>query len=142
MSIADYKPETAEVEFKGGSLTVRGLALDDVAVLMRTHMSDIDGLVAIFQNGVSDDIAIAQMSQYAMGLLREAPGLVSNLIALACDDAENVPLYRQLPMPVMLRAVESIGKLTFEEAGGPKKFIESLLGMLRVFRAPTTASLI
>lgn len=141
MSIADYKPATADVPFKGGSLTVRGLALDDVAVLMRLHLVDLDGLVEIFQKGVSDDKAVAQVSQYAMGLVRSAPGLVKNMIALACDDGDNVPAYSKLSIPVMMNAVEKIGALTFEEAGGPKKFLESLVGMVRGFREQQTDSL-
>ena len=131
MSIADYTPATAEVSFNGGSLRVRGLALDDISILMRSHLSDINALVQLFQQEVRDDVAVAAMTQYAVALIKEAPGIVSNLIALACDDGDNVDPYRKLSMPIQLRAIEMIGRLTFEEAGGPKKFAESLINLIR-----------
>lgn len=136
MSIADYKPETAEVKFKGGSLTVRGLALDDLAVLMGTHLSDLDVLVGMFQREVKAELAVPVMAQYAITLVKEAPGLVANLIALACDDGDNVDPYRKLSMPKQLECVEKIANLTFEEAGGPKKFFESLMRLIRGVTPP------
>lgn len=142
MSIHDYKPATAEVEFKGGTLSVRGLALDDVAVLMRSHLHDLDKLIDIYRNKVDDSAAIASAAQYMIALGREAPGLVANIIALACDDGDNVPAYRKLSMPVMVRATDTIIRLTFEEAGGPKKFAESLMEIFRGMRAPKADSLI
>jgi hypothetical protein len=141
MSIHDYKPETAEVEFKGGSLTVRGLALDDVAVLMRSHLVDLDKLIGIYQSEVNDAAAVASFAQYALALAREAPGLVANIIALSCDEPEHVDKFRKLSIPITTRAVEKIIQLTFEEAGGPKKFVESLMQMIRGMRAPKTDSL-
>lgn len=137
MAIADYKPETAEVKFKGGSLIVRGLALDDLAILMRTHLSDLDSLVAMFKGDVENEIAVSAMAQYAITLVKEAPGLVANLIALACDDGDNVDAYRKLSIPKQFESVEAIGRLTFEEAGGPKKFIENLMRLFRGMTPPT-----
>lgn len=141
MSIHDYQPPTAVVEFKGGSLQVRGLALDDVAVLVRSHLIDLDKLIDIYQNKVSDAAAIASFAQYAIALAKECPGLVANIVALACDDGDNVDMYRQkLSMPIMVRCIEQVIKLTFEEAGGPKKFAESLMQIFRGMRAPGTDS--
>lgn len=140
MSIHDYKPETAEVKFKGGSLLVRGLALDDVAILMRTHLVDLDNLFLIYERGENSDAAVASFAKYAIQLAREAPGLVANVIALACDDGDNVDAYRKLPMPVMMVAIEKVAMLTFEEAGGPKKFVENLQRLLRAMRPSKTGS--
>lgn len=140
MSINDYRPATAEVEIKGGSLTVRGLALDDIAVLMRSHLVDLDKLIAIYQGNVNDGAAVATFTQYAVALAKEAPGLVANIIALGCDDGDNVPPYRKLSLPASVRAVDKIAELTFEEAGGPKKFAESLMAIFRGMRAPRADS--
>lgn len=131
MSLADYEPIRAEVGFKGGSLSVRGLALDDVAVLMRTHLDDLNPLVDLYTKEVKTDVDVAAMSQYIIGLVKEAPGLVANLIAIACDEPDAVDNARKLPMPTQVKALKMIGALTFEEAGGPKKFIESLVGLVR-----------
>ena len=143
MPIDDYRPLTAEVGLnsKGGSLTVRGLALDDVAVLMRSHLVDLDKLIDIYQNKVGDAATVAVFTQYAVTLAKEAPGLMANIIALGCDDGDNVPKYRKLSLPITVRAVEQIVNLTFEEAGGPKKFVESLIEIFRGMRAPKTSSL-
>lgn len=143
MPIADYQPLTAEVALnsKGGSLSVRGLALDDVAVLMRSHLVDLDKLINIYQGQSQDAEAVAVFTKYAVTLAKEAPGLMASIIALGCDDGDNVPAYRKLSLPITVRAVEQIVRLTFEEAGGPKKFVESLMEIFRGMRAPKTDSL-
>ncbi len=138
MPISDYQPLTADVKFRNGSLTVRGLVLDDIALLMRLHLTDLDKLVALFEDGVNEDFAVAEFSRYAITLAKEAPGLVANMIALACDDADNVDDYRRLSLPIMVNAMETIAQLTFEEGGGPKKFVASLVTMLRGLRPPKT----
>lgn len=140
MPISDYQPPTAVVEFTGGSLKLRGLALDDVAVLMRSHLVDLDKLIQIYDNKVSDSAAVASFAQYAISLAKECPGLVANIIALASDDGDNVPAYRKLSMPLMIKCLTQIIELTFVEAGGPKKFVESLMEIFRGMRAPKTDS--
>lgn len=134
MALSDYVPARSVVSFKGGEFSVRGLALDDIAVLMRNHLSDINALVDVFGKDVTDEAAIGAVAQHAIALIREAPGLVANLIALASDEPDSVDHARRLLMPVQVRAIEEIAKLTFEEAGGPKKFFESLMVLLRGMR--------
>lgn len=134
MSIHDYKPAKAEVVFKGGSFAVRGLALDDVAVLMRSHLTDLNALMNIYDSTGSDAVKTNAMAKYALKLVQEAPGLVANLIAIAADEPNEVDLFRALSMPLQLRAIEKIGELTFVEAGGPKNFIESLINLFRVIK--------
>lgn len=135
MSIHDYKPATAKVVFKGGDFEVRGLALDDVAVLMRSHLSDLNALMDIYSSTAANDgIKTNAMAKYALKLVKEAPGLVANLIALAADEPNEVDAFRRLSMPIQLRAIEAIGTLTFEESGGPKNFIESLINLFRVIK--------
>lgn len=142
MPISDYQPPTAVVEFpKGGSLTLRGLALDDVGVLMRSHLVDLDKIVALFQGAVADDKAVPVLVNQAIAMAKDAPALAANIIALACDDGDNVPQYRRLSMPLMVQCIKQVIVLTFEEAGGPKKFVESLMEVFRGMRAPETGSL-
>lgn len=141
MPISDYKPATAVVPFKGGQLDVRGLTLEDVAILLRTHLVDLDKIVEMFQGGVHDSVTSTMFAKYALKLARQAPGLVANIIALACDDGDDVDPYRKLGMAVQVDAIEHIGRLTFEEAGGPKKFVEKLKALLQGMRPMETASL-
>lgn len=131
MSISDYTPPTATVEFKGGSFDVRGLALDDVAQLVRNHLPDLDAMISLFQSTTNPDQAAAEMMHHAVKLMQEAPGLAANMIALAGDQPDEVDNVRRMPMPVQLRAIEAIGRLTFEEAGGPKNFFASLKNLFQ-----------
>ena len=131
MSLADYEPIRASVEFKGGSLQVRGLALDDIALLMRGHLDDLNPLVDLYMQESQKENDISAMAKHIIALVREAPGLVANMIAMASDEPDLVDKARTLPMAVQIKAVQQIGVLTFEEAGGPKKFVESLIGLVR-----------
>lgn len=134
MALADYTPPRLAVPFKGGEFSVRGLALDDLALLMRNHYSDINALVDVFAKDTTEEQPVAAITKHAVALIKEAPGLVANLIAIACDEPDAVDNARKLMMPVQVRAIETIAKLTFEEAGGPKKFMESLANLLRGMR--------
>lgn len=136
MSLSDYEPAREQVDFKGGSLQVRGLSLDDIAKIMQGYSADLEGMIDIYVRGVNNDASTAAMAQYAIALVKDAPGLVAFLIANACDEPDSVPQARLLPMAVQVDALKKIGKLTFEEAGGPKKFFESLSGLLKMV-APT-----
>lgn len=136
MSLADYQPERAEVKFKAGSFEVRGLALDDIATLMRNHGSDLESMIQIYSDAQNNNAAIAAMANYAIALAKEAPGFVANMIALASDEPDTVDNARRLPMATQVEALKQIGRLTFEEAGGPKKFFESLTGLVKMV-APT-----
>lgn len=126
MSLADYQPAREKVEFKGGSVFVRGLSLDDLTVLMRNHLSDIDNLMEIYRRDVRDELAVAAAIQYGVSLAREAPGLVAHVISLAADEPDQVDRARALPLPIQVEILKHVGRLTFEEVGGAKKFFESL----------------
>lgn len=135
MALADYTPVRAPVEFKGGSFDVRGLSLDDVSVLMRSHLPDVEAIVDLLAKGnAGAEFDVTSVMEHAITLVKEAPGLVANLIALAADDPDNVDKVRSMPLPIQVRAIETICNLTFEEAGGPKKFFESLVHLLSSLR--------
>lgn len=136
MALADYKPLRSVVAFNGGEVSVRGLALQDVSVLMHHHLADINVLVEALGAEVKNEITSTLIAQHAVTLIKEAPGLVANLIALAADEPDQVDTVRSMGMAVQIRIIEQIAKLTFDEAGGPKKFAESLVGLLRGLRPP------
>lgn len=126
MALADYQPERSVVEFKGGSVAVRGLSLDDVSLLIKNHLDDLDQILAMYKSNVTPDIQAAVMAEYAVTLVREAPGMVAHIISLAADEPDAVENARRLPMPTQIELLKAIGHLTFEEVGGIKKFAESL----------------
>lgn len=142
MALADYQPERVTVEFKGGSFQVKGLSLDDVTVLMRHYLTDIDHLIELYAKDVDPKLSVAATAQYAITLVREAPTLVAHVIALAAEEPDQIDMARRLPIPVQVEALKAIGRLTFEEAGGAKKFFESLTELLTRVRPPelTTGS--
>lgn len=130
MSLADYQPLRSVVTFGGGELSVRGLSLDDVAVLMNQHLVDLEKLFDLYDGSVREDVKVLATAQFAIGLTREAPALVANVIALACDEPGAVANARKLPMPVQVEAIKAIATLTFAEAGGAKNFLSSLSNLI------------
>lgn len=138
MALADYVVERKAVPFKGGSFDVRGLSLDDVTVLMREHLSDLDQIFELYASTTSQEVLVGETARYAIKLVQEAPGLVANVIALASDEPHQADRARTLSIPVQVDALEKIFLLTFEEAGGAKKFFESLGRLLTGLR-PTVS---
>lgn len=134
MSLADFQIFTETVPFRGGSVTVRGLALDDITVLLHNKLADLDDLMALYGDHVDDRVAITATAQYAIGLVRRSPDLVATIIALAADEPEMESRARRLPLPVQVNIIERIVELTFVEAGGVKKFVESLMQLLTKVR--------
>jgi len=131
MSLADYQPMRTDVPVRGTSVSVRGLALDDVAVLMNLYLSDIDALFRLYDEEVDQASKVAAMAQFAIVLCREAPALVGHLIALAADEPDMIDKARRLSLPAQVDVLKAVFRMTFEEAGGARKFCESLGELLR-----------
>jgi hypothetical protein len=140
MALADYQPQRQTIPFKGGSFEVKGLSLDDVAVLMKHHLTDLDELFELYAKNVNPEMAVAVTAQYAVSLVREAPGLVAQIIALAAEEPDMVPMARKLSMPIQVEALKTIATLTFDDAGGAKKFYESLIGLVAGLRPPAATT--
>lgn len=135
MSLADYQPLRREIPLRGGSsVSVRGLSLDDVAVLMNLYLRDIDALFNLYDE-VDEASQVRAMAQFAVVLCREAPTLVAHAIALVCDEPDHIDKARLLGLPKQVEILKAVFEMTFEEAGGARKFIESL-GMLLQTLAP------
>lgn len=142
MSLKDYSSERLEVTFKGGSFSVRGLSLDDVTALITKHLPDLDKLADLLAGKATQETAAMETMSLALKLVVEAPALVAQAIALAADEPDFAENARKLPLPVQIDAVKKIGRLTFEESGGAKKFFESLSGLVsRTQLTRTTDSL-
>ena len=132
MSLADYTPLSQSVSLgRGATVSVRGLSIDDIAVLLKDHLSDLDGLFELWERSSDQPLASAR---FVVALTREAPALVATLIALAADEPDMVAKARRLSLPVQIELLKAVLRLTFEEAGGAKKFVESLNQLLRGMR--------
>lgn len=149
MALADFIAERRDVKVNGRVLfSVEGLSLDTLALLVSTHMPDLEYVFGIVVHGEKPDETFQQqILRVAMGLSKQAPGLVANIIAIASGEmtrdqsdagrqanAALIETARRLPFPAQVEALEHIGAMTFEEAGGVKKAIESLMILLSRLR--------
>jgi len=123
MPLADYQPERVKIDYKGRPLAeVRGLNLEDISVLVRSHLTELQVLYARFQNTALDTEALIQ-------IISEAPGIAARVIALASDEPEGVAAARKFSLPLQVKMLAEIVRLTFEDVGGPKAFV-ALVGQL------------
>lgn len=128
MPLAGYKPEQREITLANGSFFVRGLSLNDIAVLVREHFPDLEAVFDLFQG--AEKMQPEQWEGLALSIVSQAPGFAANVIALAAGEgsAEDAA---QLPGPVQLKALMDIGHLTFTEVGGVGKAWETVAGLLK-----------
>ncbi|MCB1865173.1 MAG: hypothetical protein KDG50_07055 [Chromatiales bacterium] len=131
--LRDFKPETRGVKFSGGSFEVRGISLEDLAVLVRTHLPDLETLFQLFER--AEEIDGGDLDSLAAAVFREAPGFVANVIALAAGEPDEAPTAQLLPFPVQVQVIKDVAELTFSEVGGVKKFLTIVASMLG---SPTT----
>lgn len=140
MSLADIQIPRDEVTFRGESLSFRGLSLNDFSTLMRGHMEELSTLFDMYDNAETRDTAISQSAHFAIKIVKEAPNMVAQLIVLASDSPqEHIEHAKRFPLPLQVECVRCIINVTFEEAGGAKKFLDSLMGMVTNLR-PKAAS--
>lgn len=129
MGLNNYTPERHEFVLKGGSFHVRGLSLEDVSRLVNHHLPDLEALFDLFSSGQLD--SDSNLRPLVMSLVREAPGLAANLIALASDEPDSAKQAATLPAPVQIDAILKIGDMTFSEVGGIKKGMEGIAALLK-----------
>lgn len=122
MGLRDITLPTETISVGGASFSVRGLSFEDVTSLIGRHQSAIENLIDRY-NAKGTDAEVLQF------LVRETPSLTAQVIALASDEPDQEAAARKLPMPIQIDALTAIAKLTFEEAGGVKKFAEQLAGL-------------
>lgn len=126
MGLKQIKFPEAKVELPGDdSFVVRGLSLNDIAILVQRHGKRLSELFTQFsqQNELTTDAVAA----FALPLIQTAPEIVAELIACASGDPDDAELAAQLPFPVQIDALEKLARLTFEAGGGPKKLVETVI---------------
>lgn len=131
MALADYQPLTRKVTLRNGDLSLRGLGLDDVAVLMNEHLPDIDSIVSLYDDNMDSGSRVAATAQFALILTRQAPALVATIIARAADEPDQVDKARSMGIAAQVECLKAVLEMTFEEAGGFRKFVENLTMILQ-----------
>lgn len=121
MPLAGYQPPKSTIKIdETNSFEVRGLGLNDVAVLIREHFPDLEALVALFGN--VEELEFDRLMPLLQSLISNAPGFVANVIALAAGEGDASDA-EKLPTSVQLEALFEIGNLTFTEVGSVKKAV-------------------
>jgi len=130
----DIQVRAAKGDRPAQFITVRGIALEDIMKLVMLHGPDLVKLfdkltTATTEKGKAD---FSDGAQVVLAAAEQAPELLADIIVLATDsvktsDAHNIA--RRLPLPVQVRAVEEIARLTFEEHGGLGEFLETITRM-------------
>ncbi len=135
MGLRDYKAEERPFALKGGSFAVKGLSLVDFTSLVRYHMPDLEAIFDLGQQalGGKKELTEEDIGMLVVSFTENAPGLISNLIALASGDnsKEAVDAAATLPFPVQVDVTMAIVTLTFEEVGGIKKAFGVIAGLLK-----------
>jgi hypothetical protein len=127
MSLADFTPERQTINYRNKPLMqVRGLSLDDVSVLLRQHLPELEKLYEVA--GVANGGVFARASQdaFMLKIITDLPDLAAKLISMAADEPAASKNAKLLPIPTQIVALQAIIRLTFEDIGGPKGFVALL----------------
>lgn len=113
------------------TITVRGIALDDIMKLFRVHGPD---LIKLYDNLTKDKAKIenGDSAQIVLQAAEQFPDMVADLIVLATDSPSTKAAHavaKRLPITVQLKAMEAITRLTLEDHGGVGELVETLLRM-------------
>lgn len=103
---------------------MRGLSLDDVTFLLRTHLTDLQLAFGMYRD-VSEGEEVSG-DALLTSVLYEAPALAASVIALGSGEKGVAEQAKLLPAPLQLQALTDIVELTFIEVGGPKNFFATL----------------
>lgn len=127
MGLKDFVLPTLEVNLgtpDGASFSVRGVSLNDITELLSKHGPVMEQFYKKYSKG-------ANQMDTGTALLKQAPDLVAQIIALAADEPDMAPSVKKMSVGIQQDALEKIAKLTFDASGGPKKFVETVMSLIQ-----------
>jgi hypothetical protein len=124
MSLKELLVPTETFQIGEGTLTVRGLGSSDLAYLIQKHQDKFDVLYQAFRKASEDN---ANMTDLTVKLATSLPDLAASIVACGAGERGAESHVEKLPFPVTIRILKVVGKLTFDEYGGIKPFIEDLI---------------
>lgn len=169
--------ETAEITIRKGkagaadqTIQVRGLSSSDLVKLMRVHGPS---MVMIFERTIASKIhndklafdaaaakgidpATVEDSPLELGpillqLVEQFPELIADIVVLVSDDANQAAAFevaKRLVIPVQLKILQEVSRLTLEDHGGVGELIETvtslfggLNGLMTNLRASASGSI-
>lgn len=148
MALSDYVVPRTEIELqKGNSISVRGLALEDITFLVSVHKDDMDALIEAFRTkalagtatkagsaidpALIDKVVRDSSDDMVSTFLQQFPLLAANVIATACDEPGAWAKARVLPLPTQVEVIFAVARLTFEDAEGFRKFVGNVTAVLQ-----------
>ena len=133
MSLKNFEIARKEVSYRGQALQVRGFSLNDISMCMRDYLPELAKLFDMYSVEEQRDNALQESAKFAITIVRESPLLVARMITMAADDDsdESFDIALKLPITFQVEVLRVVFELTFEEAGGAKKFIDSLVATVQ-----------
>ncbi len=119
MSLKTLALATRTVELPGGSLTVRGLSLEEILLLVGMYKPAMEALYEQVSavGGLGDEI-----ENVVQSAITEMPDLVKSMIVMGCGesitDAEAVKAAGMLDFGSQVTIINAIGETTFAAGGG------------------------
>lgn len=136
MALRDYKPRQDYITVNDETVAVRGLTVEDIAILIDAYKDPIVELYAIFEgsrtakDAEGDDALQARLDRIIVESVQRAPHLVGAIIALAADEPDASEQAKSLPFTVQVDALVKIFTLTFSDVGGLGNFLAVLQGAI------------
>ncbi len=130
--LAEYQTPRIEVPLDTSGtkiVSLRGLNLDDLADLLQGHLEPISKAVDLYQQSKQDIFTNKNFQGFILGILKDFPGLVTEVISIAADEPEAKKV--KLPLGFQTAAIAAVMKLTLEEAGGLGNLFASLAALAR-----------
>jgi len=132
MPLASYTPPRKDIPAGSTVISVRGLNLNDVALLMAAHGADLFAAYAAFEKMMDEATIDGQLiSRVVIETVIKAPQLAADIIKLGADEPDSGDAALTLPFPVQVAALSTIMNMTFEAGGGLGNFLAALGGIAR-----------
>ena len=126
--LTDLGFATETVKTPKGELTLRGLSLDDVLRIARTHGQSFKAIFEMIV-GENAEISLENTGVLAGQLVEFAPDIVADVIAAANDQPDKGHIAKKLSFPIQIEALEKVGKLTFASEADVKKLVSVVTEM-------------
>lgn len=130
--MTDFYISTEVIEWgpekKRNRIEVRGLSFEDFTRLFTEYGKTTDQIFSFIENiQVNDGKMDFDAKAFGADLIVKAPKAVASLIALAADMPDRATQVARMPLPVQVRTLEAIYRMTVEEAGGLHDFLALVL---------------
>lgn len=117
------------VFYNGQKIEIRGLSMQDLAILYKDNREDLVKVYDFFKSNQSGDNV--EVSELGSEFIFKFGKFAVFLIALAADEPDRAGEFSKLPFPVQLQMLLSIYNLTIEDSGGLDNFLSMAVLLTR-----------